>query len=162
MTFYFRFAVHFLLPLKLHPCCPLFFHTLPLFSSPSPLYFFFSFPSSLSSAVTPLHSSFIMRQSYVNQKGPLGHAADTMLQALVQWCNVAVAYNTASVIRTTTLMRKVIGRTVSRNNFLRCLFIFISPLHVSALAGHHQAEFTIIFGKLPHYSGSICQTIYTK
>jgi hypothetical protein len=34
--------------------------------------------------------------------------------------------------------------------FLRCLFIFyISPLHVSVLAGHLQAEYTIIFRKLP-------------
>jgi hypothetical protein len=32
--------------------------------------------------------------------------------------------------------------------FLRCLFIFILPLHISALAGHFQAEYTIIFGKL--------------
>jgi hypothetical protein len=30
---------------------------------------------------------------------------------------------------------KVIGRTVPRNNILRCLFIFISPLYVWALAG---------------------------
>jgi hypothetical protein len=38
---------------------------------------------------------------------------------------------------------------------LLCLFIFISPLHVSALAGHLQAEYTIIFGKLPHYNGHL-------
>jgi hypothetical protein len=50
---------------------------------------------------------------------------------------------------------KVIGRTVLRNNFLECLFIFISPLQVSALAGHLQAQYTIIFGKLPHYNGSV-------
>jgi hypothetical protein len=50
---------------------------------------------------------------------------------------------------------KVIGRTVHRNKFLRCLFIFISPLHVSTLAGYHQEEYAIIFGKLSHYSGSI-------
>jgi hypothetical protein len=50
---------------------------------------------------------------------------------------------------------KVIGRTVPRNNCLRCLFIFILPLHVLALAGHLQAEYTIIFGKLPHYSWSV-------
>jgi hypothetical protein len=51
---------------------------------------------------------------------------------------------------------KVIGRTVPRNNYLRCLlFIFISPLHVSALAGHLQTEYTIILGKLPHYNGSV-------
>jgi hypothetical protein len=49
---------------------------------------------------------------------------------------------------------KVIGRTVPRNNFPRCLFTFFSPVHVSFLAGHLQAEYTIIFGKLPHYSGS--------
>jgi hypothetical protein len=41
---------------------------------------------------------------------------------------------------------KVIGRTVPRNNYLSCLFIFISPLHVSALAGHLQAEYTIFSG----------------
>jgi hypothetical protein len=39
---------------------------------------------------------------------------------------------------------KVIGRTVPRNNYLRCLFIFISPLRVSALTGQLQAEYTII------------------
>jgi hypothetical protein len=46
------------------------------------------------------------------------------------------------------------GRTAPRNNYLSCLFIFILPLRVSALAGHLQAEYTIIFGKLPHYDGS--------
>jgi hypothetical protein len=49
----------------------------------------------------------------------------------------------------------VIGRRVPQNNYLRCLFIFISPLHISALAGHLQAEYTTIFGKLPHYNGSV-------
>jgi cbb3-type cytochrome oxidase subunit 1 len=39
--------------------------------------------------------------------------------------------------------------------YLRCLFIFISLLHVSPLAGHHQVEYTIIFGKLPQYNGSV-------
>jgi hypothetical protein len=34
------------------------------------------------------------------------------------------------------------------------LFIFIFPLHVLTLVGHLQAEYTIIFGKLPHYNGS--------
>jgi hypothetical protein len=33
--------------------------------------------------------------------------------------------------------------------------MFISRLHVSALAGHLQAEYKIIFGKLPHYNGSV-------
>jgi hypothetical protein len=33
---------------------------------------------------------------------------------------------------------KIIGITVPRNNFLRCLFILISPLHVSAVAGHAE------------------------
>jgi hypothetical protein len=55
----------------------------------------------------------------------------------------------------TALKIRVIGRTVLCNSFLRCLFTFISPLHVSALAGHLQAEYTIIFGMLPHYSGSV-------
>jgi hypothetical protein len=50
---------------------------------------------------------------------------------------------------------KIIGRTVLRNKCLRRLFIFISPLQVSALTGHLQAEYTIIFGKLPHYNGSV-------
>jgi hypothetical protein len=50
---------------------------------------------------------------------------------------------------------KVIGRAVPRNNYLRCLLIFISPLHVSVPTGHLKAEYTIISGKLPHYSGSV-------
>jgi hypothetical protein len=52
---------------------------------------------------------------------------------------------------------KVIGGTVPRNNCFRCLFIhvFISPLHVLALTGHLQGEYTIIFWKLPHYNGSV-------
>jgi hypothetical protein len=44
-----------------------------------------------------------------------------------------------------------VARTLSRlleepsfETFLNCFFIFISPLHVSALAGHLQAEYTII------------------
>jgi hypothetical protein len=44
---------------------------------------------------------------------------------------------------------KVTVRTVPHNNFLRSILIFISLLYVSALAGHLQAEYTIIFGKLP-------------
>jgi hypothetical protein len=44
---------------------------------------------------------------------------------------------------------KVTGRTW-KNKYLRCLFIFILPLHVSALADHLQEEYTIIFRKLPH------------
>jgi hypothetical protein len=36
-----------------------------------------------------------------------------------------------------------IGRTALRNNYLRCLFIFISPLLVSALAGHLQVKINI-------------------
>jgi hypothetical protein len=44
--------------------------------------------------------------------------------------------------------------------FLRCLFIFISQVHVSALAGHLQVEYTIIFGKLPHYNGSVAFVLY--
>jgi hypothetical protein len=35
------------------------------------------------------------------------------------------------------------------------LFIFILLLHVSALAGHLQAQYTVIFDKLPHYNGSV-------
>jgi hypothetical protein len=38
------------------------------------------------------------------------------------------------------------------NHSSRCLFIFISLLHDSALTGHLQVEYTIIFGKLPHYN----------
>jgi hypothetical protein len=55
----------------------------------------------------------------------------------------------------TTKIIKVIGRTVPRNNFLRCLFIFISPLHVSALAGHLQAEYTIFSGSYLTQNGSV-------
>jgi hypothetical protein len=50
---------------------------------------------------------------------------------------------------------KAIGKTVPRNNSSLCLFMFISPLRVLALAGHLQAEYTIIFGKLPHYNGPV-------
>jgi hypothetical protein len=53
------------------------------------------------------------------------------------------------------MVAKVIERTVTRNNSSRCLFIFILLLHVSALAGHLQAEHTIISGKLPHYNESV-------
>jgi hypothetical protein len=42
---------------------------------------------------------------------------------------------------------KVIGRTVPRKNYLRCLYVFLSPLHVSALVGYLQVEYAIIFGK---------------
>jgi hypothetical protein len=38
---------------------------------------------------------------------------------------------------------KVFGRTVPRYSCLKSLFIYISPLHVSAIAGHLQAEYTI-------------------
>jgi hypothetical protein len=55
----------------------------------------------------------------------------------------------------TLIVTKVIGRPVPRNNCLRCLFIFTSPLQVTALAGHLQAKYTIIFGKLPHYNGHL-------
>jgi hypothetical protein len=43
---------------------------------------------------------------------------------------------------------KVIRRTVLRNNFQGVYFILfcILPLHVSALVGHLQAEYTIILG----------------
>jgi hypothetical protein len=47
---------------------------------------------------------------------------------------------------------KVIGRTVPHNNYLRCLFIFILPLHVLALPDHLQAENTILLGR---YNGSV-------
>jgi hypothetical protein len=49
---------------------------------------------------------------------------------------------------------KVIGRTIPCNNFLKRLITFISPLQFSAHAGHLQAEYKIIFGKLPPYNGS--------
>jgi hypothetical protein len=44
------------------------------------------------------------------------------------------------------LYNKVIGRTVPRSNSSRCFFyiLYFLPLHVSALVGHLQAEFTII------------------
>jgi hypothetical protein len=56
-----------------------------------------------------------------------------------------------------------VARTLSRlleepslaTTLSSCLFIFISPLHVFALAGHLQAEYTMIFGKLLHYNGSV-------
>jgi hypothetical protein len=66
----------------------------------------------------------------------------------VVWCKRLVVFwgflflSSASFC---TYFIMVIGRTVPRNNCLRCLFIFILPLHVSALAGHLQAEYTIIF-----------------
>jgi hypothetical protein len=41
---------------------------------------------------------------------------------------------------------KVIRRTVPRNNSSRFLFYISLSLHVSALAGHLQAEYTIILG----------------
>jgi ABC-type transport system involved in multi-copper enzyme maturation permease subunit len=34
--------------------------------------------------------------------------------------------------------------------YIFILFIFVSPLHVLVLAGHLQAEYTLIFRKLPH------------
>jgi hypothetical protein len=51
-----------------------------------------------------------------------------------------------------------VARTLSRlleEPFLATTLFYISPLHVSALAGRLQAEYTIIFGKLPHYNGSV-------
>jgi hypothetical protein len=69
-----------------------------------------------------------------------------MTHHIVQYYNAKVEYR---------LKFKVVGRTVPRNNSSRSLFIFISALHVSALAGHLQAEYTIIFGKLFHYNGSV-------
>jgi hypothetical protein len=45
---------------------------------------------------------------------------------------------------------KVIERTVPCNNYLRCLFIFILPLHVSAFAGHLQEECSIFLGSAFH------------
>jgi hypothetical protein len=71
-----------------------------------------------------------------------------VLQVSDSKLKVTVLYPSDSVI-------KVIGRTVCRNNHVRCLFIFILPLHVMALAGHLQAEYNIIFVKLPHYNGSV-------
>jgi hypothetical protein len=40
----------------------------------------------------------------------------------------------------------VIRETVSRNNFSYFIFFYLFPLHVSALVGHLQAEYTIILG----------------
>jgi hypothetical protein len=54
---------------------------------------------------------------------------------------------------------KVIGRTVPRNNHLSCLFIFISPLHVSALDGHLQVEYTIFSGSYLTHNGSVVLVI---
>jgi hypothetical protein len=45
-----------------------------------------------------------------------------------------------------TYFTKFVRRSVPPNNFSRCLFYIFLPLHVSALAGHLQAEYTIIPG----------------
>jgi hypothetical protein len=50
---------------------------------------------------------------------------------------------------------QVIGRTVPRNNCFRCLFILISPLHVSALTGHPREEYTIFLGSYLTHTGSV-------
>jgi hypothetical protein len=54
-----------------------------------------------------------------------------------------------------------VARTLSRlleepplPTTLRGVLFYILPLHVSAFAGHLQAEYTIIFGKLLHYNRS--------
>jgi hypothetical protein len=49
---------------------------------------------------------------------------------------------------------KVTSIIVLRNNFSRFLFDIL-PLHVSALAGHLQAEYTIILGSYFNYNGSV-------
>jgi hypothetical protein len=56
---------------------------------------------------------------------------------------------------------KVIRRTVPRNNTSWCLF-YILPLHVSALVGHLQAEYTIILGSYCNYNGSVVYLICVR
>jgi hypothetical protein len=64
---------------------------------------------------------------------------------------------------------KVIRRTATRNNFSRCLFyiifyifFYILPLHVSAIVGHLQAEYSIILGSYFSYNGSVVYLIFVS
>jgi hypothetical protein len=60
-------------------------------------------------------------------------------------------------ILTTFYSIKVTRRTVPCNNSSRCLFyiLYFFLLHVSALAGRLQAEYTIILGSYLNHNGSV-------